>query len=48
MKTQLKVVETAGSLIERLLPKHIHAVTFWGLERKVAMFVLASSISLLC
>ena len=45
---QRKVVETAGSLIERLLPKHIHAVTFRGFELKVALFVLASSISLLC
>ncbi|WP_228287845.1 hypothetical protein [Thiothrix subterranea] len=48
LEAQRKVVETAGSLIERLLPKHIHAVTFRGFELKVALFVLASSISLLC
>ena len=40
-----KMVETAGSLIERLLPKHIHAVTAQGFELKVMLFVLASSIS---
>lgn len=38
-----KIVETAGSLIERLLPKHIHAVTTRGFELKVALFVLAAS-----
>ena len=38
-----KVVETTGSLIERLLPKHIHAVTARGFELKVALFVLATS-----
>src|SRR5690606_33959941 len=30
-----KAVETAGSLLERLLPKHIHAVTAQGFELKV-------------
>lgn len=43
--TYRKIVETAGSLIERLLPKHIHAVTPKGFELKVALFVLASSIN---
>ena len=38
-----KVVETTGSLIERLLPKHIHAVTVRGFELKIALFVLAAS-----
>jgi hypothetical protein len=38
-----KVVETTGSLIERLLPKHVHAVTARGFELKIALFVLASS-----
>lgn len=38
-----KIVETTGSLIERLLPKHIHAVTARGFELKVALFVLAAS-----
>ncbi len=42
-----KVVETTGSLIERLLPKSIHAITAKGLEIKVALFVLASSINFL-
>ncbi len=42
-----KVVETTGSLIERLLPKSIHAVTPKGFELKVALFVLACSISFL-
>jgi hypothetical protein len=40
-----KVVETTGSLIERLLPKHIHAVIARGFELKVALFVLAASFS---
>lgn len=39
-----KVVETTGSLLERLLPKSIHAVTAQGFELKVALFVLACSI----
>ncbi len=42
-----KVVETTGSLIERLLPKSIHAITAKGFEIKVALFVLASSINFL-
>jgi hypothetical protein len=40
-----KMVETAGSLIEPLLPKSIHAVTPQGFERKVALFVIASSLN---
>ena len=40
-------VETAGSLIERLLPKSIHAVTAKGFELKVILFVLASSVNCL-
>lgn len=40
-------VETAGSLIERLLPKSIHAVTAKGFELKVILFILASSINCL-
>jgi len=39
-----KRVETAGSLIEQLLPKSIHTVTSQGFELKVALFVIASSI----
>jgi hypothetical protein len=34
-------VETVGSLIERMLPKTIHAVTAEGVELKVFLFVLA-------
>lgn len=40
-----KMVETAGSLIERKLPKHIHAVTAAGFELKVVLFVLGLSIN---
>ena len=47
MSSYRKMVETTGSLIERLLPKHIHAVTARGFEIKVALFVLACSISFL-
>ncbi len=39
-----KIVETAGSLVERLMPKSIHAVTAAGFELKVILFVLASSL----
>jgi hypothetical protein len=38
-------VETTGSLIERLLPKHIHAVTASGFELKVGLFILACSLN---
>lgn len=38
-----KAVETAGSLLERLLPKHIHAVTAQGFELKVVLFIIAFS-----
>jgi hypothetical protein len=40
-----KMIETAGSLIERLLPKSIHAVTAKGFELKAALFVIAFSFS---
>ena len=41
-----KMIETTGSLIERLLPKSIHAVTANGFELKVAhSSLLVSSIS---
>ncbi len=42
-----KIIETTASLIERLLPKSIHAVTAKGFEIKVALFVLAYSINFL-
>lgn len=41
-----KRIETMGSLLERLLPKSIHAVTAIGFELKVVLFVLAVSINL--
>lgn len=40
-----KRIETVGSMLERMLPKSIHAVTSEGFELKVALFVLASSCS---
>jgi hypothetical protein len=40
-----KTVETAGSLLERILPKSIHSVTAEGFELKLVLFVLALSIS---
>jgi hypothetical protein len=42
-----KAIETTGSLMEQLLPKHIHAVTSQGFELKVALFMLACSINFL-
>ena len=39
-----KSVEATASLIERLLPRSIHAVTPQGFELKVVLFVLATSI----
>jgi DDE family transposase len=42
-----KRIETAGSMIERVLPKTIHAVTARGFELKVFLFVLAYSINCL-
>ena len=38
-----KIVETSASLVERLLPKHIHATNSAGFELKVILFVLALS-----
>lgn len=38
-----KMIETTGSLIERILPKSIHAVTSVGFELKVSLFILAIS-----
>lgn len=45
--TYRKVIETTGSRLERLLPKHIHSVTARGFELKVGLFVLACSLSFL-
>ena len=44
ISAQRKVVETAGSLIQRRLPKSIHAVTAAGFEMKVVLFVLSLSL----
>lgn len=38
-----KMVETSASLVERLLPKHIHATNSAGFELKVILFLLALS-----
>ena len=38
-----KMVETSASLVERLLPKHIHATNAAGFELKVILFILALS-----
>jgi hypothetical protein len=42
-----KRIDTAGSLIERVWPKTLHAVTARGFELKVCLFVLAYSINCL-
>jgi hypothetical protein len=40
-----KMIETVGRLIERTLPKTIHAVTAEGFELKVFLFVLAHRVN---
>ena len=45
MATARKAVETTGSLLERLLPTHIHTVTAAGFELKVALFIRACSLN---
>jgi hypothetical protein len=42
-----KVIETTGSLIEQLFPKHIHAVTPQGFQLKLALFVFPTSFNFL-
>ena len=42
-----KAVETTGSLIERLLPKHIHSVTSRGFELKIGCFIIACTLGLI-
>lgn len=39
-----KIVETSVSLVERLLPKHIHATNAAGFELKVILFMVAFSL----
>jgi hypothetical protein len=38
-----RIVETSASLVERLLPKHIHATNTAGFELKVILFIVAFS-----
>ena len=38
-----KIFESSASLIERLMPKHVHAINAAGFELKVILFVLALS-----
>jgi hypothetical protein len=40
-----KIVETAGSPMDQLMPRRIPAVTAPGFELKVMLFVLAYSVS---
>jgi hypothetical protein len=40
-----KAVETTGSMLERLLPKSIHATNAAGFELKIALFALVVSIN---
>jgi hypothetical protein len=42
-----KKIDTVGSLIERMLPTSIHAITAAGFELKVFLFVLAYSMNCL-
>ena len=42
-----KVVETTGSLLEQLMPKHIHTSTALGFEIKLMTFMLALSFQFL-
>lgn len=44
ISTHRKVVETTGSLLQRHLPKSIHAVTAAGFEMKIVLFVLSLSL----
>lgn len=44
VSTKRKVIETTGSLLQRYLPKSIHAVTAAGFEMKVVLFVLGLSL----
>ena len=40
-----KIIETAGSQVNRLLPKSIHAITAAGFELKVMLFVSAYAVA---
>ena len=44
MASVRKTVETTVSLVERLLPKHIHSVTASGFELKIGCFVIACAL----
>ncbi len=41
MAAARKAVETTGSLIERLLPRHIHSLTARGFVIKLGCFIIA-------
>lgn len=41
-----KIIETAFSCIEKLMPRHIHAVTTRGFQLKATLFVLAYAIKI--
>jgi len=43
LKLHRKMIETTNSLITKLFPKKIHAVTAKGFEMKVFLFILAHS-----
>ena len=48
MSTARHAIETTGSLIERLQPKHIHSVTTARFELKAAaLLILACGLSFL-
>lgn len=47
-KKKRKMIETAFSLLEKLLPRSIHAVTKKGFELKITNFVIAMAILFMC
>ena len=48
VKKKRKMIETAFSLLEKLLPKSIHAVSRKGFELKIVNFVIAMAIYAMC
>lgn len=48
LKKKRKMIETAFSLLEKLLPKSIHAVSQKGFELKIANFVIAMAVLFMC
>lgn len=47
-KKKRKMIETAFSILEKLLPKSIHAVSRKGFELKIVNFVIAMAILFVC